>query len=307
VFPTIDPDIPVLAAGRARLEAAGAKVMVVFEWAARMCADKILTYKLFCDLEVPVPTTWTAPEARVTTLDFPMFVKPRSGSAGKHAVRVRDARELEFFLDYVPDPLVQTYLEGPEITSDVICGAQGDVLAVVSRRRIAVRAGEVAKGVTVTEPEILEHCVSIAKGLKAIDPITVQCLLHEGRPRRPHCCSTMPSGDGRRSAATASLTWEAGAEGGTIHFFNSRRASRTQRLGFAPYASSASLAATGERARRRASTTGISPASFRHIGASRRMTRAPPLFPRCASEGEIFAVAPGGERLSKSSACTGPC
>jgi carbamoyl-phosphate synthase large subunit len=183
VFPTIDPDIPVLAAGRTRLEAAGAKVMVVSEWAARICADKILTYKLFRDLRVPVPATWTAREARAATLDFPVFVKPRSGSAGEHAVRVRDARELEFFLDYVPDPLVQTYLEGPEITSDVICGAQGEVLAVVSRRRIAVRAGEVAKGVTVAEPEILEHCVSVAKGLKAIGPITVQCLFHEGRPR----------------------------------------------------------------------------------------------------------------------------
>jgi carbamoyl-phosphate synthase large subunit len=89
---------------------------------------------------------------------------------------------LEFLSDYVPNPIVQEYLPGPEITNDVICDLQGEVLGVVSRRRIEVRWGEVAKGVTVYDPAIVEACVKIARALPAIGPITVQCLLKDGAP-----------------------------------------------------------------------------------------------------------------------------
>ena len=95
---------------------------------------------------------------------------------------IRNERELNFFLDYLPDPIVEEYLPGPEITNDVVCDLEGNVLAVVCRRRIEVRSGEVSKGVTLYDPEIADYCVRIAKGLQAVGPITVQCLLREGRP-----------------------------------------------------------------------------------------------------------------------------
>jgi carbamoyl-phosphate synthase large subunit len=132
---------------------------------------------------VPTPTTWHPNEVTPAALAYPVFVKPRSGSASKGAAAARDERELSYFLEYVPDPIVQAYLPGPEITNDVLCDLYGNVLSVVSRQRIEVREGEVAKGVTVYDPEITESCVRIAKGLEAIGPITVQCLLSgEGRP-----------------------------------------------------------------------------------------------------------------------------
>jgi carbamoyl-phosphate synthase large subunit len=89
---------------------------------------------------------------------------------------------LDFFIYYVPEPILQEYLPGPEITNDVICDFEGHVLAVVSRQRIEVRWGEVAKGKTIYDPEIAQHCITIARGLKAIGPITVQCMLREGKP-----------------------------------------------------------------------------------------------------------------------------
>jgi carbamoyl-phosphate synthase large subunit len=183
VFPLIDPDILCLATNRAAIESTGARVVVVPEESARIAADKQLTQGLFSDLGVPAPRTWTPEEARAGAAALPLFVKSRFGSAGEHAFPARTPRELDFFLDYVPDPLVQEWLAGPEITTDVCCDLQGNVMSVVSRKRIEVRSGEVAKGVTVSEPAIMEHCVAIAKGLAAIGPITIQCLLRDGEPR----------------------------------------------------------------------------------------------------------------------------
>jgi len=107
---------------------------------------------------------------------------PRRGSAAKHTFTVRNGRELAFFLEYVSEPIVQEYLPGPEITNDVICDLEGEVLAVVSRQRIEVRWGEVAKGLTIHDPVITEACVKIARALPAVGPITVQCMLKDGAP-----------------------------------------------------------------------------------------------------------------------------
>jgi carbamoyl-phosphate synthase large subunit len=182
VFTLLDEEIPLLVAHRGKLEESGARVVLVPDEASVISSDKLLSHQLFRSIGVPVPNTWLPDEARNDSLPYPVFVKPRFGSAGNGCFRVRDKRELTFFLDYVPDPIVQEFLPGPEITNDVICDLNGKVLAVVSRRRLQVRSGEVAKGVTLHDPEIMEHCVHIAERLKAIGPLNIQCLMRDGKP-----------------------------------------------------------------------------------------------------------------------------
>jgi carbamoyl-phosphate synthase large subunit len=182
VFPLIDAEIPILVRHRKALEATGAQVVLVSDEAAAIAADKLLTNRLFRRIGVPAPKSWLPDEARADSIPYPVFIKPRFGSAGNGCFQVGDKRELDFFLDYVPDPIVQEFLPGPEITNDVLCDLTGNVLAVVARRRIQVRAGEVAKGVTIHHPGILQYCVRIAKELKAIGPLNVQCIMRAGRP-----------------------------------------------------------------------------------------------------------------------------
>jgi carbamoyl-phosphate synthase large subunit len=182
VFPLIDPDVPVLARHRAQIEATGARVVAVSEDAALTVGDKLLTDGFFRNLGVSTPRCWVPEEIDPHHFRYPAFIKPRNGSASENAFPVRNARELEFFSTYIARPIVQEYVDGPEITSDVLCDFDGSVRAVVSRRRIQVRAGEVTKGVTVYDPEIADQCVLIAKSLGAIGPITVQCLLKDGQP-----------------------------------------------------------------------------------------------------------------------------
>jgi carbamoyl-phosphate synthase large subunit len=182
IFPLIDPEIPLLAEHRSELEGVGARVVVIPDAAVAIARDKGLTNEFFQGLGVPSPRTWTAEEIVGRRPALPLFVKSRFGSAGENAFKVNDQRELAFFLDYVPDPIVQEFLPGAEITNDVVCDLSGNVLAVVSRQRIEVRQGEVAKGKTIHDPRIIDHCVTIAKGLEAVGPITVQCILKDGEP-----------------------------------------------------------------------------------------------------------------------------
>lgn len=183
VFPLIDPDVPVLAAHRDALDATGARTMVLPAEAAVTTSDKRATADLFADLGVPAPECWTPEAARAAAdLPFPVFVKPRFGSAAADAHVAADRAELEFWLAHAPDPIVQEHLPGDEVTSDVLCLRDGHAAAVCCRRRLEVRSGEVAKGVTVEAPEVVEACATIAEGLRARGPITVQCIGRAGGP-----------------------------------------------------------------------------------------------------------------------------
>jgi carbamoyl-phosphate synthase large subunit len=182
LFPLIDPDISLLAAQKEAFAAVGAQVVVVDAAAAAVTADKWETTRFFRELGLATPQSWLPETFDPAAAGYPLFIKPRQGSAAKHTFRVNNQRELDFFLDYVPDPIIQECLPGPEITNDVVCDLDGKLLAVVSRQRIEVRWGEVAKGVTIHDPAILEGCARIAAALPAVGPITVQCMMKEGVP-----------------------------------------------------------------------------------------------------------------------------
>lgn len=182
IFPLIDPDIPFLAQHRKRLAETGAKAVVVHEESAAIAADKWQTGHFFRNLNLATPASWLPDQLNFIEANYPLFIKPRSGSASNHAYQVKNEKELNFFLDYVPDPIIQEYLAGPEITNDVVCDLNGEIIAVVSRQRIEVRWGEVAKGVTVYDPKVTEACIAIAQALNAIGPITVQCIMRDGVP-----------------------------------------------------------------------------------------------------------------------------
>jgi carbamoyl-phosphate synthase large subunit len=179
IFPLTDPDIPILAEGREQLEASGAALAAVPARAAHIVHDKWLTYRFLRAAGLPAPRSWKSPPANP---EFPLFVKPRVGSAGRGGQKIHNRSELRLALRRTPGSLVQEYLSGPEVTSDVSCGMDGRVWAVVSRQRIEVRWGEVAKGVTIRNDEILAGCVRIARELRARGPITVQCIVQDGRP-----------------------------------------------------------------------------------------------------------------------------
>jgi carbamoyl-phosphate synthase large subunit len=182
IFPLIDPEIPVLAAARDELQATGAFVCTVDERGARIASDKLETYRFFVAAGIPTPRTWTPDELDMDALAFPLFLKPRFGSAGVDTIKVDDSDALRFFIGRVSDPIIQEFLPGAEITSDVLCDTRGEVRAVVSRQRIEVRAGEVAKGKTIVDPAIIEHSATAARGLGAVGPVTVQCILKDGEP-----------------------------------------------------------------------------------------------------------------------------
>lgn len=177
VVPTIDTDLLLLSENKEYIQAkTNAKVLVSDTRVVRICRDKINTQKFLEDNGFKTPKLYTDVEIKKGELDFPLFIKPRSGSSSVNAYRVNNKRELKAFMNIVKQPIVQDFVEGEEYTVDVFLDFQSNVITIVPRLRIAVRGGEISKGKIVKDCEIIYDVKRLMKALGPIGHITVQLM-----------------------------------------------------------------------------------------------------------------------------------
>src|SRR5262249_52899198 len=87
-----------------------------------------------------------------------------------------------FFVDYVPEPVVQEYLDGPEFTIDVLCDLAGRPLSIVPRERVVVRAGVIDRGRTVKDERLLDLATACARAIRFVGAVNIQCRMVGDRP-----------------------------------------------------------------------------------------------------------------------------
>ncbi|MCG3127686.1 MAG: hypothetical protein CHACPFDD_02553 [Phycisphaerae bacterium] len=181
LVPTIDTDLIVLGEHRARFEAEGCVPILSDVEIVRVCRDKLEAYAFFRRHGVDTPETLTLPLSGSPS--YPLFIKPRFGSAGRLALKVECVEDLNYCLKHVSEPIVQEFVQGVEHTLDVYVGLTGAVRCVVPRARWQVRGGEVSKGVVVKDPEIMaagQRVVELlGRGLRGV--ITIQCMVTPDR------------------------------------------------------------------------------------------------------------------------------
>lgn len=113
-----------------------------------------------------------------TKSSYPFFLKPACGSASGGATQIDNPRQLEFFLESIPDPVLQEFVAGQEYTLDILADFEGRVRCVVPRLRIETRAGEISKGMTVKNRALIDAGKRVVEALPgAMGCITVQCFL----------------------------------------------------------------------------------------------------------------------------------
>jgi len=181
VVPTIDDELPAFAAARERFKSHGIAVAVSPYQTTVICNDKFKTCRALKEKGVAAAATFLPGEIPADP-SFPLFVKPRLGRGGVGAFAIRNQRELEFFAGYVPDAVVQEFLDGPEYTIDMLCDFSGRPLSIVPRERVVIRAGVIDRGRTVKDPRLLDLAQACARAIPFAGAVNIQCRIVEGRP-----------------------------------------------------------------------------------------------------------------------------
>ncbi|WP_456846882.1 ATP-grasp domain-containing protein [Cellulomonas sp. P5_C6] len=180
VFPTVDVELPLLAAVRDDLGAILASPALA---TLETCLDKLALARA-CARTVRVPRTELVgtPQA-VSGWDFPVIVKPRRGAGSRGVRLVGSQAELDAVHDADEDLLVQELLPGDEYSVDVLAGLDGTVIAAVPRARLRVDSGVAVAGVTVHDEELIETASAVARAVGLTTVANVQLKRDvDGRP-----------------------------------------------------------------------------------------------------------------------------
>jgi len=177
VVPTIDTDLLLLAENRKKIEEnTNAKVLISDLKVIEICRDKIKTQRFLEENNFGIPKLYTDEEIENNRVNYPLFIKPKSGSSSINAYKVNNRKELDLYRSIINEPIVQDFIEGEEYTVDVFLDFQGNPITIVPRLRMAVRSGEILKGKIIKDRDIIEDITRLMKALKPIGHITVQLM-----------------------------------------------------------------------------------------------------------------------------------
>jgi carbamoyl-phosphate synthase large subunit len=175
IIPTIDDELPIFGRVRQQFKNLNIDVAISSERTGEICNDKYETWQ-FCRANgVSAPQTRLGADFDQKDLRYPVVVKPRFGRGSVNVFTVRNAEQLQLFLNYVSDPVIQDFVEGTEFTVDLLSDFNGRVISVVPRERLVIRAGVSDKGVTRKNQAVMDFAVDIAERLQIVGAANIQC------------------------------------------------------------------------------------------------------------------------------------
>lgn len=189
LIPLHEVEFYTLCHNRQKFAQVGTTLLLSNEKIIDICQNKLKTYEFFIKHKISSPKTYSRKEILKLIANnhiyFPLIIKPINGTGSVGVFKVHDINELNFFINYVKNAIIQEYVDGTEYTVDVLCDLHGFPISIVPRERIEVRAGEVLKSRTVMHRQIIRETyklikdlveeVDVADNIKAVGPFTIQC------------------------------------------------------------------------------------------------------------------------------------
>ncbi len=196
-----DLELPILAKHKHLFEEIGVNVVISSPEVIDVCFDKVKTADFVISLGLKAPKTYVCFELAKEAIDkkelsFPLILKPRWGSGSIGIEVVEDMEELfdvySILLKKVKKSilatasigdeyiLIQQYIKGKEYGLDIMNDFNGNNVAVSVKQKLAMRAGETDKAITIDNYNIREMGAKIGKALKHIGNLDCDILEEDG-------------------------------------------------------------------------------------------------------------------------------
>lgn len=176
IIPTIDTELELYSKNKKLIEESGAKVMVSDIDITSIMRNKIKTYEYLKKHGFGVPRLITDEDIKCKNYSFPLFIKPLDGSSSINAFKINNEKELMFFKEYIPNPMIQEFADGQEYCVDVFSDFNSKLITVVPKLRVAHRSGEITKAKVVKDREIIELTKKLVSILKPQGEINFDCI-----------------------------------------------------------------------------------------------------------------------------------
>lgn len=162
ILSLIDPELSILAKNKFKFDEIGVKVLVSDYDVTELCFDKMKMFeflklnnfncaKTYCNLDE------FKNDLKEKKIEFPVFVKPRTGSASLGINKVDNIKHLEILFELSNDLIIQEFLDGQEYGIDVYTDfVSGEIVSIFAKKKIRMRSGETDKAVSVKNDRLFK-------------------------------------------------------------------------------------------------------------------------------------------------------
>lgn len=162
VLSLIDPELSLLAKNSEQFAKLGAKVIGSSFEVCERSLDKWEMYQWLMGHGYNCAKTYCSLRQFRDALErkeisFPVFVKPRLGSASICINKVHNQEELEVLMKYQDNLIIQEFLDGQEIGVDCYIDLLShDLVSIFAKKKLVMRAGETDKAVSYKDKALFE-------------------------------------------------------------------------------------------------------------------------------------------------------
>lgn len=186
ILSLIDPELSIIAKHANMFENNGVKPIVSSYKACELWLDKYeaglfctekgfkyaKTYDKFNDFEDAL---------KKNEISFPVFIKPRKGSASLNINRANNLEEAKMIFSLSPNMIIQEFLNGLELGVDVyIDMITKEVVSIFIKEKIVMRAGETDKSKSIKSDKLVEIIKSLVIEADLVGPIDIDVFYVDG-------------------------------------------------------------------------------------------------------------------------------
>lgn len=160
IFSLIDPELSLIAKHEREFLEIGVTPFVSSYDVCEICFDKYTFFKFckennFNTAETYIDIKNFERALSKGKINFPVFVKPRCGSASIGIRKIYSMEELNVLVSKYDDLIIQQFLDGQEYGVDVYVDIlNGEVISIFAKKKLAMRSGETDKSVSVKDNKL---------------------------------------------------------------------------------------------------------------------------------------------------------
>ena len=182
----IDPEIEILSKNRSLFENIGVEVLAPYESSAEYCFDKYKFY-LYCK-ENGINTVDTYNDLNdflcdynAKKIDFPVFVKPRTGSGSVGAKKVENIDDLTLAVTNDDSLIIQRFMGGIDLDADVYVDTiSKEPVAIFTKKKLETKIGGASKTISFKDDVLFEAIKKVLSKMKFNGPIDMDFFYCDG-------------------------------------------------------------------------------------------------------------------------------
>ena len=183
----LDPEIEVLAQNRDRFTALGITVLTPDAYTAALCFDKFKMFEYLVNNGIRTVLTFDSLRAFDAAradgrIDFPVFIKPRTGSGSVGAEKIGTYDELKERIEHGGyDYIIQEFMDCEDCDADVyIDTITHKAVAAFSKKKIETRIGGASKTISFKDERLFDFIDDIVNKFVFYGPVDMDFFYRDG-------------------------------------------------------------------------------------------------------------------------------